>query len=54
MIRYAAGEPARLPFRVMVHIVAARYGQTPERVRSWPADDFLDAMNALGVTMHGR
>jgi len=30
--------------------VAARYGQTPEAVRSWPADDFLDALSMLGVT----
>jgi hypothetical protein len=31
-------------------MVAARYGTTPDRVREWPADDFLDAMNFLEVT----
>jgi hypothetical protein len=31
-------------------MVAARYGQRPDQVRDWPADDFLDAMNFLGVT----
>jgi hypothetical protein len=50
MLRYVNGEAARLPFRVQVHMVAARYGTTPERVRAWPADDFMDAMNCLGVT----
>lgn len=34
----------------MLHLVAARYGQTPEAVRSWPADDFFDALNFLSVT----
>lgn len=44
------GKPVRLPLRVQFHIIAARYGTTPEAVRSWPADDFLDAMNYLAVT----
>lgn len=38
------------PFWVRVHMVAARYGTTPEAVRQWPADDFLAACNLLGVT----
>lgn len=47
------GQPAQLPPRVMVHRVAARYGTTPEAVREWPADDYLDAVAFLGVTKHG-
>jgi hypothetical protein len=35
-----------------VHLVAARYGQSPAQVRSWPADDFLDALLLEGLT-HG-
>jgi hypothetical protein len=50
MLRYADGTPTRLPLRVQVHMVAARYGTTPEAVREWPADDFLDAMAFLAVT----
>jgi hypothetical protein len=50
MMRYAAGQPTKLPHRVLLHIVAARYGTTPEAVRDWPADDFLDAVAFLGVT----
>jgi len=49
-VRYREGTPTRLPPRVMVHLVAARYGTTPEAVRNWPADDFMDACNLLGVT----
>ena len=49
-MRYVNGKPARLPPKVLVHMVAARYGTTPEAVRHWPADDFLDACNFLGVT----
>lgn len=53
MSRYADPEykhPVKLPFRVMVHMVAALYGQTPEQVRAWPADDFMDALNFQQVT----
>jgi hypothetical protein len=50
MLRYTAGKPTRLPARVLVHLVAARYGTTPEAVREWPADDYLDACAFLGVT----
>jgi len=50
MYRYEHGEPARFPLRVRWHIVAARYGTTPEAVRDWPADDFVDACAFLGVT----
>lgn len=42
--------PVKLPYRVLVHIVAAAYGQTPEQVRRWPADDFMDALNFRAVT----
>jgi hypothetical protein len=31
-------------------MVAARYGTTPEKVRDWPADDYLDAISFMGVT----
>jgi hypothetical protein len=54
MLRYLDGTPTRLPLRVQVHMVAARYGQTPEQVRAWPADDFMDALNLLEVTGHVR
>jgi deoxyribodipyrimidine photolyase-like uncharacterized protein len=51
MLRYAeGGVSVRLPFRVMVHMVAVLYGQSPESVRAWPADDFMDAMNFRMVT----
>lgn len=49
-MKYREGKPTRFPYRVMVHMVAARYGTTPEAVRSWPADDFADACAFLGVT----
>lgn len=49
-MRFAEGKPTRLPFRVLAHCVAARYGTTPEQVRGWPADDFVDACSFLGVT----
>lgn len=52
-MRYQEGQPTRLPIRVMVHMVAARYGTTPEAVRDWPADDFLDAVSFMGVTGNG-
>jgi hypothetical protein len=48
--RHARGEPARLPPWLLIHLVAARYGQTPASVREWPADDYLDALNALPIT----
>jgi len=50
LLRYADGQPVRLPFRIQVHMVAARYGQRPGAVRDWPADDFMDALNFRGVT----
>lgn len=50
MLRYQNGEAVRFPHRVQVHLVAARYGQTPEQVRDWPADDFMDALGVMGVT----
>jgi hypothetical protein len=51
MLRYREGNvPVKLPFRVQVHMVAALYGQSPEQVRDWPADDFMDALNFRQVT----
>lgn len=50
MKRIQRGEQARLPLEAQIHIVAARYGQTPAQVREWPADDFLAAVTYLGVT----
>jgi hypothetical protein len=52
-MRYADGKPVRLPYRVLVHMVAARYGMTPDQVRAWPADDFRDAVHFLGATRDG-
>lgn len=49
-MRYREGKAVRLPFRAQVHLVAARYGQSPEQVRDWPADDFLDALLLEGLT----
>lgn len=54
MKRIARGEPARLPSRYEVHLVAARYGMTLDAVRAMPADDFLDALNLLPITGSGR
>ena len=39
-----------VPPRVLFHLVAARYGTTPEAVRGWPADDYFDAVAFLRVT----
>ncbi|HEV8282350.1 MAG TPA: hypothetical protein VGQ02_10845 [Candidatus Limnocylindrales bacterium] len=46
----ARGENASLPFRLQVHMVAARYGRSPADVRRWPASDFLDALTMLPAT----
>lgn len=40
---WAEGEQATLPSWVMLHLVASRYGTTPEAVRDWPATDYLHA-----------
>lgn len=48
--RYARGNPTVLPFIVRLHLVAARYGQRPDQVRAWPADDFAMACQLIGVT----
>lgn len=50
MLRYQDGQTVRFPFRVEVHMVAARYGTTPAKVRDWPADDFMDALGMMAVT----
>lgn len=47
--RYTEGTRTRLPVRLSVHLVAQSYGQTPASVREWPADDFLDALNLIGI-----
>lgn len=52
-MRYAEGKPTKLPLHVQIHLVAARYGQTPAQVREWPADDFAEAIQLLGVTRGG-
>lgn len=51
MAKLGRGERARVPPRLGYHLVAARYGTTPELVReTWPADDYLDALAFAGVT----
>lgn len=52
MNRMLAGgdTPIRVPLRIQYHMVAVLYGTTPEAVRQWPADDFLDAMHFRSVT----
>lgn len=50
MMRYAEGERTRFPLFVRQHMVAARYGTTVDKVREWPADDYLMAENLLPVT----
>lgn len=32
-----------IPDRLAFHVVAKAYGTTPEAVRDWPVDDYLDA-----------
>lgn len=46
----ARGERTILPFRLQVHLVAARYGLSPAIVRQWPASDFTDAVAMLPAT----
>lgn len=48
-MRYAAGNPTRLPYRVMRQLVAQAYGQTPQAVDEWPVADFADAAQLIGV-----
>jgi hypothetical protein len=50
LLKYAEREPGPVPFRLGVHLVAARYGTTPDDVRAWPADDYADAVAFLEVT----
>lgn len=50
MRKYGRGEHSRLPYRIQLQLVAARYGQSPEAVAEWPADLFLDAVQCLGIT----
>lgn len=44
------GESVALPFRLQVHLVAARYGQDPRHVAEWPADLFLEALGCWPAT----
>jgi hypothetical protein len=46
-IKVGRGEPASIPHRLGYHLVAKAYGTTPEAVRDWPADDYLDAREFL-------
>lgn len=50
MIRYAAGDSTRLPYRITRQLVAARLGQLPATVDRMPAGDFMDAANVAGLT----
>lgn len=50
MLRIRQKVSGPVPLGLLVHLVAARYGQSPDAVREWPADDFSDACNYLGVT----
>lgn len=50
MNRLRRGERAKIPQRVGLHLVAARYGTTPAAVREWPADDYMDALHFLTLT----
>jgi hypothetical protein len=50
MRRYRDGDRVEFPHRVLVHIVAARYGTTPAAVRAWPIADYLDAIGYMEVT----
>lgn len=49
-MRWAEGRPVHLPFDVMVHLVAVRYGCAPAEVESWPADHFGRAAALLAYT----
>lgn len=50
MLAFLEGEPTRLPYRVVRHVVAATYGTSPARVDRWPADDVLEAVKLLPMT----
>lgn len=39
-VRLSAGDSARPTFDLMTHLLAIRYGQSPEQVRAWAADDW--------------
>ena len=46
-IKVGRGEPTTIPDRLAFHLVAKAYGTTPEAVREWPVDDYLDAREFL-------
>lgn len=43
----ARGKKATLRGELAVHMVASAYGQSPEAVREWPAEDYLNALEFL-------
>ena len=47
--RVARGERAALPIEIRIHLVAARYGVSPDEVRAWSADDLVIATQLLEV-----
>lgn len=50
MLRYREGQPASFPPEIRIQLIAARYGQSPAAVRSWPADDFALACALLEIS----
>jgi hypothetical protein len=54
--KIARGEPARLPARYQLVLVAAAHGVSIDEVRDWPADDVADALNMYPITggRHGK
>jgi len=48
--RIAAGKRSSLRGELALHMVAAAYGQSPAAVRSWPAADYLNALEYLPAT----
>lgn len=53
ILRFLEGSARRIPPRMQLHLVAARYGQSPQAVEAWPADLFLEAVGFLPVTADG-
>lgn len=39
-----------MPESFRLHLIAIRYGQTPEAVAAWPADVYLEAASYLAYT----
>lgn len=49
MAKIARGESAGLPLSAQVFLIAAAFGQTPDQVRAWPADDVRTAWALMGA-----